>query len=440
MVAKKHTRPHTISTYQFIGHNLMSEQVEKHSKQGSTPQQSTPTLDEQTTQDTIAPTLFQELSTASAPPLQPKTILQLQSLIGNQQVMRLIQRQEGSTPTTPLLTPMQIANARRLYEAQSRRYSPLIIQDIEGVIGRPQDGLIDDADVLAVATFQQEHPPLPVDGFAGPNTLPQMFPFGLTEQESIDEYTGEFAELRTEWRTITPAERLIRLRELIDPRLQDGGVTPAELVPFDFGRGRVAGQFDFQSWTIRIGQHLLSRDELQDADIRNLMQTVYHEARHAEQYFTIARWYAGMGQSISWIRAEMRFHNTELIQTMLQAAMANPVQPNTPEALMAQDWDTSFYGRDHQETDATYNRAIGRGRTLREAEVEHDLNPATPATEQREDNAQGRFDDSVGDYHNLPMENDTHMLEERVDESYSETTGRESDSAVVDDALEGTGL
>ena len=440
MVAKKQTHPHNRGTQKFIGHNLMSEHVEKHSKQGSTPQQSTQTLDEQTTQDTVAPTLFQELSTASAPPLQPKTILQLQSLIGNQQVMRLIQRQEANTTSTPTLTPAQIASARRRYEAQSRRYSPQIIQDIEGVIGRPQDGLIDDADVLAVATFQQEHPPLPVDGFAGPNTLPQMFPFGLTEQESIDQYTGEFAELRTEWRTIAPAERLSRLTALITPRLEAGNVPPVALVEHDFGRGRTMGAFNFHTWTPEINQRLLNQSELEDGRARTLMQTVYHEARHAEQYFAIARWFAGMGQSPSWIRSAMELQDTPRIQAMLQAAMANPIQPNTPEALMAQNWDSSYFGRDQAETDAIYARAGRRSQAIGEARLEHDLNLNDPEAEANEERAERRFGSAWEEYHDLPMEFDAHTLDSRVDESYSTTTERRPDSEIVDDALEGTGL
>ncbi len=67
----------------------------------------------------------------------------------------------------------------------------------------------------------------------------------------------------------------------------------------DLGKG--SGAFNSATWTLKINTTIISKDSVTEAELADLSNTFYHEARHAEQYFRVARWMAGVGRSASSI-------------------------------------------------------------------------------------------------------------------------------------------
>jgi hypothetical protein len=120
------------------------------------------------------------------------------------------------------------------------------------------------------------------------------------------------------------------------------------------GGGGAAAVFDHESWSMFINPdtfthrpdevHTLGDLTADEAAI--IAMTVYHEARHGEQHFRIARLEAGQGKEI----------DPMMDQDAAAAAAADPLKARGGDALElreARDWYSVEYG-----DDATYREAV----------------------------------------------------------------------------------
>jgi hypothetical protein len=88
-----------------------------------------------------------------------------------------------------------------------------------------------------------------------------------------------------------------------------------------------------------LGQAALSVAAPTQAQIDDIANTVYHEARHAEQWFNIAQLRAGQGRTSAQIASEMG-----IPARIASAAVAAPIVAGTAKALIAQGWYDQIYG------------------------------------------------------------------------------------------------
>jgi hypothetical protein len=224
-----------------------------------------------------------------------------------------VQRQDepaGSGPNAPLLDVAKSADARRYYTSQPWRYTPAIVRQLRTSLGLAPVGGVDDALVQAVARFQVttgaiDDPALVIDGKAGPRTLPRIFEQGLNVTGRGLAYGEEVqAEVIDQWSTFkTAEERRDKLVELVNHRLVAAGVPPVAAV-FDTGPAG-GGHFNDETWSMAISQRRLEAPTVDAAQARLVTETTYHEARHAEQGFQIARLRAAQGLSARGIATEL---------------------------------------------------------------------------------------------------------------------------------------
>jgi hypothetical protein len=270
---------------------------------------------------------------------------QLQGVIGNRSASDLVQlttlsvlqRDDGEGG---LLNPAQVARALGYYRARRAQYTPAIIRQIQSGLGIPETGIADETLAQTVATYQQAHSPLAVDGMAGPRTLPALFPSGLAEETATTRYTEAARRvIEGDWASMTDEERAdaiiaeinIRLDAIGVPRLGRDIDTP--LPPTTYGR------LGFSIWAIRINRTLLASPTLTDEQAADLAGTIYHEARHAEQWFHMAQLLAGQGKTAAQIEAQMG-----IPARIAALAFASPIRPGSMEALIADGWFQSVYG------------------------------------------------------------------------------------------------
>jgi hypothetical protein len=146
-----------------------------------------------------------------------------------------------------------------------------------------------------------------------------------------------------------PAARAQALTDMIGRRLADAGVSP---VPTYTLRTDLApstlGNFGFPTWTININQALVSRATLTPDQADQIANTFYHEGRHCDQWFRMARMRAGQGAQAADIARVMGIPNNVAV-----AAAANPIAAGTPEAAEVQVWWDSIYGSHHDARNAT---------------------------------------------------------------------------------------
>lgn len=301
-----------------------------------------------------APTPEAGRAPADSRSLSPRNVLWLQSRLGNQATGALVSataqrlaeddvqmapasvvQRDGEDP----LDAEQVRKAIGFYRNRRAQYTEEIIRQIQAGVGVPETGTVDAAMVQAVARYQQTHSPLKVDGMAGPRTLPALFPSGLAEEEEVETF-AEAARgvIEGDWASQTVEERADALIERVNERLDEAGVPQVTRVIQDLGGD--AGRFAFSLWAIRLDRGTLESETLTDAQAADLADTVYHEARHAEQWYRIAQMLAGQGRTAEQIATEMGIPNEQAAE-----AVDAPLAPGSMEALIADGWYQSIYGR-----------------------------------------------------------------------------------------------
>jgi hypothetical protein len=352
----------------------------------------------------------------------PVDVRALQHTLGNAGVARLfagsgaqtsvLQRQDtpvadapaaAETEDLPLLDASQIADARRYYTSQPARYTPDIISQLRTSLGLDADGGVDEALVLAVAKFQATDgagdPALKIDGKAGPRTLPRIFRAGLNVEATGQAFGAEVqSQVIDQWATLATAEaRRDKLVELVNERLTAAGV-PAVTTEFDANENN-AGSFNFPTWTMRIGRRRLGAESISEADARDTADTVYHEARHTEQWFRMAQLRASQGLTADAIATELG------IQPRIATAAVGAPRLTPMQALIAQGWWDSVYGSGGDQRNAVLREVDAAATARSQAEAAHTADP-TAATQAALDRANARFDRAFAAYQNLPEEND----------------------------------
>jgi hypothetical protein len=94
-----------------------------------------------------------------------------------------------------------------------------------------------------------------------------------------------------EWATLSVDAKAGKLAKYVNVELKKAHVPPVGYV-LDGGSNAGEATFDFGPWNLSIGSVGLDGD-LDDNMVGELADTVYHESRHAEQWFRIARLKAG---------------------------------------------------------------------------------------------------------------------------------------------------
>ena len=329
-----------------------------------------------------------------------------------------LQRQdEGDEPAPddtaedaePRLNAAQIADARRYYTSQPALYTPEIISQLRTGLGLDADGGVDDAMVLGVADFQATEgagdPALKIDGKAGPRSLPRIFRGGLNVAATGEAFGEDVQdEVINEWASLATAEaRRDKLVELVNQRLVAAGV-PAVTAAFDANVNN-AGSFDFPTWQMDIGSARLGADTISEADAKDTARTVYHEARHTEQWFRMAQLRASQGLSAEAITTELG-----IPARIATAAKAAPLVRGSMEAVIAQGWWDSVYGAGAVHRDAVLTEIDQASTARRNAAARQAANP-TPANQAALDRARARFQRAFAAYQNLPEENDAWATE-----------------------------
>jgi hypothetical protein len=180
------------------------------------------------------------------------------------------------------------------------------------------------------------------------------------------------AEKQTGLRRADAVERFVRKAVAFFARNQDGGLTeyalylgadvntelerigvPAVTVQIAKQDDGAAGQFFADSWQMVLHPLAFTKrpgvktmGELTADEAALVAHTVYHEARHAEQHFRIARLQAAKGEETG----------LELEENVAKAAAAAPLTAQTGSAREfkeAKDWEAIEYG-----ADAIYRQAV----------------------------------------------------------------------------------
>jgi len=332
-------------------------------------------------------------------------LLALQRLAGNAAVALLVQRQDHPPDDAPL-DSAAAARAVSFYRQQPWLYTAEVVRGLRTRLSLDPDGGIHADLAQAVARFQRDEgsndPALHVDGMAGPRTTPRLFPSGLSAPGEGSRFGGDAqAGVFDRWDQLGSAQaRADALIAAVNQRLTAAGVPELTARLYDGESPNEQGSFDFPTWTMQLNRLLLDQSGLERDDAADLANTVYHEARHAEQWFAMARLRAGQGRGAGVIAAELG-----IPPRIATAARAAPIRPGSMEAVSASGWYESVYGSRSAHRESVLTRLDAADWALTEARCRCERQPSQ-ANDDRRDRAQERLDRLHDQYRDLPEEND----------------------------------
>jgi|GEM_PF-871989 len=316
----------------------------------------------------------------------------------------------STAPAGPL-SDAEVAHAKSWYAARPGTYTPEIITKIQQQVGTSPGGSIDDVTIQAVAKFQQANPPLWVDGIAGPRTMPAVFPVGLAKASEVQGFVKEAKAVQAEWAKLkSAADRATALAKAVNEHLAAAGVPACKNVVKDLGND--SGQFDFTTWTLFLGQGPFSQATITDKDAADIADTVFHEARHSEQWFMMAQLLAGKGLKAAVIATTM-----SIPADIATAAAAKPLKKGSTEAIEAEGWYDSVYGSNADYRNRVLDDVEVKDNALKKARAEYKKNP-TPANEAKVEAARAQFHAAHKRYTELPEEADAWRVGGAVSAAY----------------------
>jgi hypothetical protein len=116
-------------------------------------------------------------------------------------------------------------------------------------------------------------------------------PFSLSQFEQVENYVQQMLGVYEDWDKVTSEVRVTRIGKMLHDFFVACRVFPPILMEYSKLTSNAGAEFDPESWAIRIPVGLLkpAKSELDPAQFLRIMKTIYHEARHVEQWFQMAR-------------------------------------------------------------------------------------------------------------------------------------------------------
>jgi hypothetical protein len=298
------------------------------------------------------------------------------------------------------LTAASRAKAHAFYTSQPGRYTPALIAKMQQALGVPSTtGRVDDGTVDAVVAFQDSHPPLKGDGMAGPRTLSRLLPFGLATEADRTHYSTSVDDAVDA--SFVPGssieQRLAAAWGAVIPVLTEEQVTPIPAVAK--GPPIPDGAFRISEWTAFISTRLLDPVPLPQDKRVQLRSVVYHEARHAEQLYNIARMLAAKGRTPAQITTLV---GTTRKPDVAVEAKSRPLVRGSTEFVVAEQLFEATHGDAGRRHEALEQTALTKRKALDAALDGAGGNRADP----RVVKAQAEYDKAHAAYADLADETD----------------------------------
>ncbi|SEB16243.1 hypothetical protein [Variovorax sp. YR216] len=184
----------------------------------------------------------------------------------------------------------------------------------------------------------------------------------MTDTACVNAYVSELKSgFATKWTGKSPLERAKFFHDALSNVHRSVNMPVTGLDVKDLPPG-VLGQFDFQPWSIDISNDLFDDNRgvvnAKSDHFVDLAETFYHEGRHAEQWWHMARFEAiqpmkgPTGANVKMTAAELA-KRLFIKEATCKTALDNVMGGNDPMLSLTKRWFTSVYGESGREVTLT---------------------------------------------------------------------------------------
>jgi YD repeat-containing protein len=150
------------------------------------------------------------------------------------------------------------------------------------------------------------------------------FQVGLDMDSRAADYAKSAKDLYDRWRSLTPTQRQAQFQGIINSQLQISGIPALSFNQVTDSAD--AGVYDVGNHTIGLDLAVFNQRRISLSDFQALANTIYHEARHAEQYFRIMEFHAGRGLPATTMWLEV---GQAPAAVLVRAAYNRPINPDS---------------------------------------------------------------------------------------------------------------
>jgi hypothetical protein len=245
---------------------------------------------------------------------------------GKKRAVRKTSDKSSGTNTGASKTPATISKSKR----RKGTTAPTLIQPI--TIRELSE---DEVRLLSAPKLKHQFPQRPAGS-------------GLADVAVMQDYIDAMRDSWREWPELDRNQRLDRLGGKANQLLAKFGVPEVNVA--DWGAGETAS-FMRGSWTMSIGEGLLEKKEVNVEAFARLAGSIYHEARHAEQTFRVARKLAAEGESIDSIASKLRIPKDRAAAAVAAKKLS---RKETQQWQEAEAWQHNLLSSDDEEALANH--------------------------------------------------------------------------------------
>lgn len=168
----------------------------------------------------------------------------------------------------------------------------------------------------------------------------------LTDDDMVTQYTDAVKLLWASWTSKTVQQRGTAMIDAAGTALHACNAfrptADVKVLPAGYN-----GFFSFTGWTIELHQSLFDFPKTSlpiPQTLKDVAETVYHESRHCEQWFHMARFYA-LGRSAVDIQTNLGIGK----MAVCNAAVARKMTHDDKMIDLTKEWFTSVYGESNRE-------------------------------------------------------------------------------------------
>ncbi|TFW32468.1 hypothetical protein [Massilia horti] len=191
----------------------------------------------------------------------------------------------------------------------------------------------------------------------------------MSAEAQINGFSSGMAALQKDWPKLKPAQRQQRLQALASAQAQANGSPSPRLVKMTEKElkddPQKNGIFSYKEWQIKVNPNLLQHNELSAQQAAALGDTIYHETRHAEQWYLIAR-----------RQAETEGKASTILKTfpppVAKKAASQPLGASDCRRLCADQLYTSVWGAGSQSRNTTLHNLGPQTKAYLEAKKAHE--------------------------------------------------------------------